>query len=156
MPLGSTEEPTVEFTEEPSLAVRVVSSGKTKPIGAEFGRWHTVLVSSAVGPISITPGAQRLCNRSLRRKRLLIVVSATVLDQPSLDGVIIGSSAEINSGNPATPGALAGYLPIGTSIRWECQQELWVCYPTTNTDPVFVTTCDEQYASEQPEWRGSE
>ena len=51
MPYGSAEEPTVIETEEPTVAVRVVSSGSrsSKTIGTEFGRWNTILVTSAVG-----------------------------------------------------------------------------------------------------------
>src|SRR5580700_6044837 len=137
MPYGSTEEPEVVLTEMQSVPVHVVSSDAKpgKSIGAEFGRWRTILVSSAVGPQSITPGAQRLLNRSLRRHRAHIIVNATVLAQPTIDGVIVGSREEITSGQPAIPGQLGGYLQIGDNVRWEVQSELWVCYPATNTDP---------------------
>jgi hypothetical protein len=150
MPQGSTEEPTVTFTDQPSIPVHVVSSFAKpgKAIGAEFGRWRTFYVANVLGPYSSTPGAQRLLNRSLRRHRAHIIVNASVVAQPSIDGVIVGGREEITSGSTAIPGQLGGYLQIGDSVRWEVQQELWVCFPSTNTDPVYVTVCDEVYASD--------
>lgn len=150
IPIGAAEEPDTMMVGRSSIPVHVVSSDAKpgKQLAAEFGRWRTVLVSSAVGPISITPGAARLANRSLRRKRLHIIVNASVINQPSIDGVIVGSREEINAGMPAVPGQLGGYLQIGDSVRWECQAELWVCYPSTNVNPVYVTVCDEQFASD--------
>lgn len=68
--------------------------------------------------------------------------------QNSFDGVIIGSREEICSGAPMTPGNIGGYLAIGTSFRLESQAEYWVAYPSTNTAPVYVTVCDEVYASD--------
>jgi hypothetical protein len=158
MPQGSTEEPTVVFTEQESIPVHVVSSYAKpgKSIGTEFGRWRTYLVSNVVGPYSATPGAQRLLARSLRRHRAHIIVNATVVAQPSIDGVIVGNREEITSGSPAIPAQLGGYLQIGDNVRWEVQQELWVCYPSTNTDSVYVTICDEIYASDPDEWRNEE
>jgi hypothetical protein len=158
MPWGSTEEPDVVEVGQQSIPVHVVSSAARpgKSIGTEFGRWRTFLVANVVGPTSITPGAQRLANRSLRRHRMHIIVNGTVVGQPSTDGVIIGNRDEINGGQPAIPGQLAGYLQIGDNVRWEVQQELWVCYPATNTDPVFVTICDEVYASDPDEWQSDE
>jgi hypothetical protein len=155
MPQGSAEEPDVILTEEPTIPVRVVSTDAKpgKAIAAEFGRWRTFLVQNVTGSVSVTPGAQRLINRSLRRHRCHIVVTATVANQPTTDGIIIGSREEINSGNPAVPGQLAGFLPIGVSVRYEAQAELWVCYPSTNTDPVFVTICDEVYASDPDSYK---
>jgi hypothetical protein len=150
MPEGSAEEPTVTFTEQPAIPVHVVSTSAKpgKSIGAEFGRWRTYLVANVAGPYSATPGAQRLLNRSLRRHRAHIIVNASVVAQPAIDGVIVGGREEITSGSPAIPGQLGGYLQIGDSVRWEVQQELWVCFPSTNTDPVYVTVCDEIYASD--------
>jgi hypothetical protein len=80
MPWGSTEEPTVVETEFQSVPVHVVSTSAKpgKQIGTEFGRWRTFVVSNAVGQNSVTPGAQRLLNRSLRRKRAHIIVNGSV------------------------------------------------------------------------------
>jgi len=149
MPWGSTEEPETERVELGTVPVHVVSSGiKTeKSVGTEFGRWRTLLVANVVNQDCVTPGGQRLLNRSLRRHRALIGVFATIAAQPVLDGVIVGSPGEIASGNPAVPGRLGGYLPIGSNFRYESQAELWVCYPSTNVNPVYVTICDEVYAS---------
>lgn len=150
MPWGSTEEPDVEKIELGTVPVHVVSSGakSEKSIGAEFGQWKTFLVANVIGNDSAVPGAQRILNRSLRRHRALIGVFATAVGQPVIDGVIVGSSGAINSGQPTVPGRLGGYLPIGSNFRYEAQAELWVCYPFTNVSPVYVTICDEVYASD--------
>ena len=155
MPYGSAEEPEIAEIELGTVPVRVVSSDAKpgKSIGTEFGRWRTIVVSSAVNQSSVTPGAQRLLNRSLRRHRAHIIINATVIAQPVIDGVIVGSREEITSGNAATPGLLGGYLQIGDNVRWECQSELWVCYPSTNTNSVYVTICDEVYASDPDAWK---
>ena len=268
MPWGSTEEPTVMETGVDSIPVHVVSTDAKpgKSAAAEFGRWRTFTVANTVGPYSITPGAQRIASRSLRRHRLLLKVNATVgndgtslsnsgsvtepgalatiakigplaagtytvswvvglagtlgtddannfeifvtntnqtvpslnpeavgqysqpsqiitvqagsfidvlavaaataatiysaqvtatqLAQSSTDGVIVGNREEICSGSPAIPGQLGGYLQIGDNYRWEVQQELWVCYPSTNSGlPVYVTVCDEVYASAPDAWK---
>jgi hypothetical protein len=155
MPQGSAEEPTVTLTEQPTIPVHVVSTDAKpgKNIGTEFGRWRTFLISNTVGPNSATPGAQRLLNRSLRRHRAHIIVNATVAAQTVTDGVIVGGREEIASGSPAIPGQLGGYLQIGDSVRWEVQQELWVCYPSTNVAAVYVTVCDEVYASDPEAYR---
>jgi hypothetical protein len=68
--------------------------------------------------------------------------------QPSSDGVIVGAREEIASGMPMIPGRLGGFLDIGTNLRWEVQQELWVAYPATNSGPCLVSVCDEVYASD--------
>jgi hypothetical protein len=275
MPWGSTEEPTTTMTGRESIPVHVVSTdakpGKT--IAPEFARWRTFLISNTVGPNSITPGAQRILNRSLRRHEARIIVNGsgtlgspsydgegeaplpvaagqtvaslnggnpippgeytlsgstmlsgtgTVADinnmalyvgatqvtilsngdgneqlfplpnitftvpaggavvsikilaagsgtanywasfvgtpanQPNTDGVIIGGREEISSGQPATPGNLAGYLQIGDNVTYKGQQELWVCYPSTNLAPVYVTVLDMQYASDPDAWREDE
>lgn len=158
MPYGSAEEPDIELVEAPAFAVRVVSSDAKpgKAVAPEFARWRTILVSNVQGPNSITSGAQRLFNRSLRRHRGHIFVLPTITAQTSTDGVILGSREEIASGQPAVPGQLGGFLPIGVSVRWEGQAELWVCYPSTNAAAVYVTTCDEQYASDSEAYKGSE
>src|ERR1700752_2934373 len=115
MPEGSAEEPDVMITGMESVPVHVVSTDAKpgKSIAPEFGRWRTVLVANVVGPNSITPGAQRLFNRSLRRHRGHIIVNATVAGQPVTDGVLIGSREEITSGQAAIPGQLGGYLQVG-------------------------------------------
>jgi hypothetical protein len=76
--------------------------------------------------------------------------------QSSLDGVIIGAREEITSGLPAIPGYLGGYVQLGSNFRWEVQAELWVCFPQTNTGPVYVTVCDEIYASDPDAWKESQ
>jgi hypothetical protein len=149
MPQDTTEEPDVQIIGYVSHAPRVQSTGRGPAgLATEFGRWRTVIVSSAVGPYSITPGAQRLCNRNLNRHRLLIAVQPSIAAQNVLDGVLVGSKEEICSGQPATIGAFGGYLPIGTQLRWEVQSELWVCYLSTNANPVYVTVCDEVFAAQ--------
>jgi hypothetical protein len=147
---GSAEEPDVMLTERQSIPVHVASSDAKpgKPLAAEFGRWRTIIVSNVVGPYSITPGAVRLLNRSLRRKRAQIIVNATIAAQAVTDGVIVGSREEICSGNAGVIGSLGGFLDLGTSIRYEAQAELWVCYPVSNANSVLVTICDEVYASD--------
>lgn len=119
MPYGSAEEPTVIETEEPTVAVRVVSSGSrsSKTIGTEFGRWNTILVTSAVGASSTTPGAQRLANRSLRRKRMRIFVNAASSGSTPNSGVSYASANGAVT-SPAAGGVLAttGILPAGTYV----------------------------------------
>jgi hypothetical protein len=239
MPGGSTEEPTLQFTNAGALMTHVVSSDAkpSKSIGTEFGRWRTLVVANVQGPYSVTPGANRLLNRSQRRHRAhilvnsagnvtttptasafpAIAVSGTAVQNPysypvsvaltgftatqvfvngvlvgasngtyivpgygslsvtftvlgattpsgipttgpqsPLDGVIIGAREEITSGQAAIPGQLGGFLDIGTNLRWEAQAELWVCFPATNTGPVFVSVCDEVYASDPESWKPSD
>jgi hypothetical protein len=158
MPQGSAEEPTAQWWMPGSIPPHVVSSDEKpgKSIAPEFGRWRTVLVSNVQNQTSSTPGAVRIANRSLRRHRLHIFVQPTIIAQTTTDGVIIGGRDEINSGNPAVVGSLGGFLPIGASLRWEAQMELWVCYPLSNVNSVFVTVCDEVYASEPDAYKASE
>jgi hypothetical protein len=237
MPWGSTEEPDVVLTDIESTPVHVVSSDAKpgKNIGTEFGSWRTYLVANVVNSQVSTPGAQRLCSRSLRRKRLQIVVnsggnvvpnvgafpaiattgvpvqnpfafpvtvvlagftatqtfvngiqvgtgngtfvvppygslsvtftvlgtttpSASAQPQSTLDGVIVGSRDFIQNSqqanlSPFIAGLGAGFLGLNDNIRWECQQELWVAYPASNSGPVLVAVCDEQYASDPEAWR---
>lgn len=77
--------------------------------------------------------------------------------QPVTDGVIVGGREEIAAllpggnqpaPNPLTTYTAGGFLPIGSNLRYESQQELWVAYPSSNVAPVIVTTCDEVYASD--------
>jgi hypothetical protein len=99
MPYGSAEEPNVMVTAMPSLPVHVASSD-AKPgrsVAAEFGQWRTFLINSAtltqVGPV-------RLCNRSLRRHRLQILVNSTgpVTTTPTVSGFpSIGSSGAVQN-----------------------------------------------------------
>jgi hypothetical protein len=80
----------------------------------------------------------------------------TSAPQPTSDGVIVGSREDIAAGaNQLNPYIynVGGYLQIGDNVRWEGQQELWVAYPSSNVLPVFVTVCDEQYASDPDAWR---
>lgn len=287
MPWGSTEEPQIIETESQSFPVHVVSTDAkpNRSTATEFGRWRTVIVSNVQGPYSITPGAARLLNRSLRRKRARIIVNsgsggtpqttasqsqplaganflytnttgapqtlaaaqatfttsvvvgnrkvslqindaagrviASVIDgtlivasstitidayqgatqtnaasgttilpipqnvvippngtvqflasgidvadqwsninltfgataQSANDGVIVGSREEITSGQPAVIGSLGGFLDIGTSIPYEAQAELWVCFPASNTGTVIVSVCDEVYASDPESYK---
>lgn len=151
IPWGTDEEPEIELTAIPVQPVHVVSSDAelTRPAATEFGRWKTLLVANVV-PVGITsaPGAMQICNRNLRRRRLRIIVSLSVAAQPVTDGVIVGSRDFIHSGVPMNPANInGGYLPLGTSLTYEAQQELWAAYPLTNTDSVYVTVCDEIYAS---------
>jgi hypothetical protein len=159
MPWGSAEEPDDLLTELPTQPVHVVSSDArlSKAIGTEFGQWRTFLITNVVGTVSSTPGAVRLCTRSLRRRRLRIIVNSSQAGQSTQDGIIVGSSAFINSGIPMTPGNLGGgYLQIGDNVPYESQQELWAAYPTTNVGPVLVSVCDEVYASDPGEGRERE
>lgn len=290
MPWGSAEEPNDLLTEIPSQPVHVVSWG-TRPnrsVATEFGNWRTFLIANVVNSnISATPGAVRICNRNLRRRRARIVVNASTsatgttevtpgnpaagtdftytndtgvpqlvqacrftftadavvanrflsvqwkdssgtiitqlsngqavvantnttvslfqgynaawsaangsasgplpssltippdgtfvihavgddagdqfsgivielsgATQSSADGVIIGNPQFINSGLAMTPGNIgAGFLSIGDSESWECQQELWAAFPSTNVGPVLVSVCDEVYASDSESWK---
>ena|ERR1700756_3531884 len=164
MPYGSAEEPSLMLTETESVPVHVVSTNAKpgKSIAPEFGRWRTFLIANVLGNDLSVPGAKRIANRSLRRHRLLVGVFATVAAQTVTDGVIVGSREEIAAlipgGNQPSPSPLTtytpgGYIPIGTSFRWEAQQELWAAYPVSNVASVIVTVCDEQYASDPDAWR---
>ena len=158
MPYGSTEEPEVDFKMAQAIPVHVASSAAKpgKTLAAEFGQWRTITVSSAIGAVSATPGAQRLLNRSQRRHRALVFILATVAAQPVTDGVILANRETINSGVAMTPGLVGGFLPIGSNFRLEVQAELWVAFPNTNTDSVYVTVCDEVYASDPESWKAYE
>ena len=150
MPYGSVEEPETEIAGTASIPVHVVSSSAkpVKSVGTEYGRWRTFLITNAVGQDSATPGARRLLNRSLRRRLARLIVQPSIAAQSVLDGVIVGSREEIASGQPMTPGNIGGYLQIGTNLPYEAQAELWVAFPAGNTNPVYVTVCDEVYASD--------
>jgi hypothetical protein len=155
MPYGTTEEPDVTYTERESIPVHVVSTDARpiKPEAAEFAHFRTVLVANVVNALSTVPGAQRLIPRSLRRLEARIVVNSTAVNQPATDGVLIGTQAEINTGNPATIGSMGGYLQIGDSLTYKGQPELWVAFPVGNTAPVYVTVLDAQFASDPGAWR---
>jgi hypothetical protein len=117
MPQGSAEEPTILLTEEPTVAVRVVSSGAmpSRSIGTEYGQWRTFLVANAVQANSVVPGAQRIIARSLRRKRCYIRVMAAAAASTPNNGVSYTSSnAPVTS--PAAGGVLAttGIVSAGT------------------------------------------
>jgi hypothetical protein len=114
MPWGSTEEPDVQITEQESIAVRVVSSDAKpgKSIGTEFGRWRTLLVTSALGNDSATPGARRLLNRSLRRHRAHILVNTGGSVVPSVAGfpsIAVSGTAIQNPFNYPVSVALSGF-----------------------------------------------
>jgi hypothetical protein len=150
MPYGSTEEPDIEKIGMQSVPIHVVSSSLKpgKPIGAEFGQTRTIIVANAVGPNSVTPGAQRVLNRSLRRYEARISVLPTIVAQTVTDGAIFGAPGLIQSGAAAVIGSLGGFLPIGKDLVWKSQAELWVCYPASNAASVLVTVHDFQWASD--------
>jgi hypothetical protein len=155
MPYGSTEEPTVTEIMHQSVPIHVVSSSLKpgKPIGTEFGRTRTLVVANVVGPNSVTPGAQRVLNRSLRRYEARIEVIASIAAQVVTDGAIFGSREEIMAGGQlGAPGAVigqvGGFLPCGKSLVFKSQAELWVCYPLSNAATVYVTVTDFQWASD--------
>lgn len=150
MPYGSTEEPEETVVATQSVPIHVVSSSLKpgKPIGAEFGRIKTYTVANVQGAGTTTPGAQRILNRSLRRSEARISVLASQAAQAVTDGAIFGSRDEINSGNPAAIGNLGGFLPIGKDLVFKSQAELWVCFPVSNANTVFVTVTDFQWASD--------
>lgn len=85
----------------------------------------------------------------------------TTQPQTSTDGVIIGAPGEILSGGgpvggpgtPMTPGQVGGYLQIGDSYRIETQAEYWAAPCAGNSGTVYVTICDEIYASDPEAWR---
>lgn len=162
MPYGSTEEPMETLVGTQSVPIHVASSDLKpgKPIGTEFGRTHTFIVANIVGNSSITPGAQRILNRSIRRYEARISVIASIIAQTVTDGAIFGSRDEINAGgqggvagSSAQIGLMGGYLPIGKDLVWKSQQELWVCYPFTNAATVYVTVTDYQWASDPDEFK---
>lgn len=150
MPYGSAEEPTVTEVMTQSVPIHVMSSSLKpgKPIGTEFGQTRTIIVANVVGPNSVTPGAQRVLNRSLRRYEARIAVLASVAAQAVTDGVIFGAPGLIQAGAPAAIGQLGGFLPIGKDLVWKSQAELWVCYPVSNAGSVYVTVTDFQWASD--------
>jgi hypothetical protein len=116
MPMGSTEEPEVLMIGHQSLPVHVVSSdakpGKT--IAPEFGRFRSFLVANVVGPYSITPGAQRILNRSLRRYEARIKVNGSAYSLPNGGTSYASENGAVTS--PAAGGVLAttGVVPAGT------------------------------------------
>lgn len=282
MPQGSVEEPDASYVDTRPFAVHVASSDAKpeKSVGTEFGYWRTLLINNQVGQDTATPGARRLCNRSERRRRLLIAVAPTInpsiggqsvsvtntaaapgvngtvasigaaaLDaiaptggtwvinwsteligpvadptdrnnmylssplntvketalqtavagtvpqapytlirnagqginvqavgaataattygaqisatlqatapQPVTDGVIVGNRDFISNSqqviSPFLGGLGGGFIPVGQSLRWECQAELWAAFPPSNASPVLVTISDEVYAVEMYE-----
>jgi hypothetical protein len=96
MPWGSTEEPEVTEIGQQSIPVHVVSSEArpSKSAATEVGRFRTLLISSAVNSQSITPGAQRLINRNLRRHTCHILVNSA--------GPVVTTSAPSQPAVPAT------------------------------------------------------
>lgn len=81
-----------------------------------------------------------------------IIATPANTGQASTDGVVVGSRDFIANSqavvSPYIAGLGAGFLPVGTSLRWECQAELWAAFPPSNANAVLVTVCDEMYASE--------
>lgn len=148
MPLGSAEEPSVVFSQRESIPVHVVSTSAKpeKSIGPEFGQFRTVIVTPTSGP-------QRLLNRSLRRHEARLIVNGSAVNQPTIEGVLIGAPNVINSGNPAAIGTLGGYLQLGDNLTYKSQQEQWVVPVAGNTATVYVTVVDQQYASNPESFR---
>jgi hypothetical protein len=108
MPRGSVEEPDLMVTSMPALPVHVASSdakpGRT--IAAEFGQWRTFLI----GPGTLTQvGPTRLCNRSLRRHRLHILVNSTgpVTSTPSPSTPAVPASGVAQQNTNAYPVSVA-------------------------------------------------
>lgn len=80
-------------------------------------------------------------------------ITATLQPQSSTDGVLVGSRDFANNSAATVSPYLAGitsggFIPVGHALRWECQAELWVAFPPSNSGSVLVTVCDEQYASD--------
>jgi hypothetical protein len=80
-------------------------------------------------------------------------ITATLQPQSLTDGVLLGSRDFANNSaalvTPYVAGVTGGgFIPVGQSTRWECQAELWVAFPPSNTGAILVTVCDEQYASD--------
>lgn len=114
MPYGSTEEPDVEVIGHQSVPVHLASSDlkPSRQSASEFGQTRTIVVANVVGPLSVTPGAQRVLNRSQRRHEARISVLASVTGAPG------GSSTSV-AGNVTAPGAgvtiaTTAALPAGT------------------------------------------
>lgn len=112
MPIGSTEEPDVTQVMGPSIPVHVVSTGgkKERNVGAEFGRWRTYVVAP-------TSGGQRILNRSLRRKRAIIKINASVAPAGGTTAAAVFNTAT----GPGAGAVIAttGILPAGTyTINW--------------------------------------
>lgn len=83
----------------------------------------------------------------------IIATPLTSLAQPVTDGVLVGSRDWANNSqaivSPFTAGvAGGGFIQVGDALRWECQSELWVAFPPSNSNAVLVTVCDEQWASD--------
>lgn len=101
MPLGSVEEYDEEINPAqftiPTMPVHVVSSDAApgRQIAAEHGYWRTYLISPNLNAQSATPGAVRIANRSLRRRRLLIAVNGVISNSNAT------SSQELTPANPA-------------------------------------------------------
>jgi hypothetical protein len=149
MPWGSAEEPMETLVGTQSVPIHVASSalkpGKNLP--AEIGRIRTIIVANVVGPYSVTPGAQRVLVRSQQRTEARISVLASQAAQATTDGAIFCSPAEAQTGQPASVGLLGGFLPIGKDLVWKSQAELWVVYPASNANTVYVTVSDFTYIS---------
>ena len=73
--------------------------------------------------------------------------------QAVTDGVLLGSRDWANNSQAVLSPFIAGvggggFVQVGDSLRWECQAELWVAFPPSNSGAVLVTVCDEQWASD--------
>lgn len=130
MAYGEAEEPTVTLTAHQSVPVHVASSDLKpgKQIGTEFGQFRTIIVNNTVGNSSATPGAQRLLNRSLRRKRAHIIINTGPNSAfgPGFTGLAVEAegSATAPAANTIIASISAAQLlasaPIGTTwtVAW--------------------------------------
>jgi hypothetical protein len=85
---------------------------------------------------------------------------ASIAAKATTDGAIFGSKEEVNAGgqggvagSAAVIGSMGGFLPIGKDLVWKSQAELWVCYPASNANTVYVTVTDFQWASDPESYR---
>lgn len=111
--------------------------GPRKTDAADFGSWVTWTLNATAGKIQVL-------KRNPRRDRATILVVNTVTAQPVTDGAIFGSAAQCSQTSQPAGGA-GGFLPLGEKFIIQNKQELYAVYPTTNTDPVYVTVLDETY-----------
>jgi len=120
----------------------VVSVSKS----AEYGSWQTYLINATWTP-------NQILKRNLRRSRAVIICGYTTAAQPNFDGVILGTQQQAQ-GSQTLADTLGGFMPVGTTITIENQQELWAAFPVANTDPVRLLVLDELYAAAEEDKSG--
>lgn len=116
MPWGSAEEPMHEEVGLQSVPIHVASSALKpgKPLGTEFGQTRTIIVANVVGPYSVTPGAQRVVPRSLRRSeaRISVLSGGNVTTTPgvtALPAISVSGQAVQNPNAVPVNVTLAGF-----------------------------------------------